>query len=67
MSEQAARTLFDQWERVWHKHQHDLIGDCVAPQYVRNEEACTRRVTPVEYAKEILATKRERPNIRITV
>lgn len=67
MSEQAARTLFDRWERVWHEDQHDLIDECLAPQYVRHEEAGTRRVTPVEYAEEILATKRDRPNIRFTV
>lgn len=67
MAKETVTALLDRWEQVWHEDRHELISDCVAPVYVRHEEAGTRRVTPVEYAEEILATKRDRPNIRFTV
>ncbi len=63
----AAHELFDRWERVWHEDRHELIAECVAPVYVRHEEAGTRRVSPAEYAEELAAVKRARPNIRVTV
>ncbi len=67
MTRTAVQELFDRWERVWHEDCHELVADCVAPVYVRHEEAGTRHVTPAEYAKELAAVKRDRPNTRITV
>jgi hypothetical protein len=63
----AARELFDRWERVWHDDRHELVAECVAPVYVRHEETGTRHVTPAQYAEELAALKRARPNIRVTV
>jgi hypothetical protein len=67
MSEQTVRQLFDRWERVWHDAEHDLVGACVAPVYIRHDEAGTRRVTPSDYALEITAAQRDRPNTRFVV
>jgi hypothetical protein len=67
MSEQTVRQLFDRWERVWHESEHSLVGACVAPVYVRHDEAGTRRVTRSEYALELAAAQRDRPNTRFVV
>ncbi len=68
MSEESVvRDLFDRWERVWHEGQYDLVAECVAQVYTRHDESGTRRVTPEEYAAEIAAGRRERPNTRFIV
>ncbi len=67
MSVELVRDLFDRWERVWHQQQYDLVAGCVAPVYIRHEEAGTRRVTPEEYASELAANRRKRPNTRVVV
>jgi hypothetical protein len=65
--ESVVRDLFDRWERVWHESRYDLVAGCVAPVYIRHDEAGTRRVTPEEYSAELAAARLERPNIRIVV
>ena len=67
MSVEPMRDLFDRWERVWHEERYDLVAGCVAPVYIRHDEAGTRRVTPEEYAAELAANRRQRPNTRIVV
>lgn len=68
MSEESVvRDLFDRWERVWHEGRYDLVAECVAQVYTRHDESGTRRVTPEEYAAEIVAARRERPNTRFIV
>jgi hypothetical protein len=47
---------------VWHEGRYDLVAECVAHVYTRHDESGTRRVTPEEYAAEIAAARRERPN-----
>jgi hypothetical protein len=64
---EAVRKLFDQWERVWHEGQLDLVAECVADVYIRHDESGTRQVTPGEYATEIAAAQRDRPNTRFIV
>jgi hypothetical protein len=65
--ESVVRDLFDRWERVWHEGQYELVAGCVAPVYIRHDESGTRRVAPEEYAAEIAAARRERPNNRTTM
>lgn len=67
MPKEAARALFDDWERVWHEGQYGLVAKCVAPVYIRHEEAGTREVTPAEYAAELESAHKARPNTRIVV
>jgi hypothetical protein len=68
MSEEyAIRELFDRWERVWHEGRYELVAECLAQVYVRHDESGTRRVTPEEYAVEVAAGRRERPNARFVV
>jgi len=68
MSEESVvRDLFDRWERVWHEGRYDLVAECVAQVYNRHDESGTRSVTPEEYAAEIAAGRRERPNTRFIV
>ncbi len=67
MSEEMTRHLFDQWERVWHEGRYDLVPLCVAQVYLRHDESGTRSVTPVEYAGELEAAHKARPNTRIVV
>jgi hypothetical protein len=67
MSAEAARALFDTWERVWLDDQHGLIAACVADVYVRHDGAGTRRLTPEQYAEEIATAKQYRPNTRLFV
>jgi hypothetical protein len=67
MSERDTRDLFDRWERVWHEAEHGLVGECVAPIYIRHDEAGTRQVTPADYALEIAAAQRDRPHTRFVV
>ena len=68
MSEESVvRDLFERWERVWHNGRYDLIAECVGQVYIRHDESGTRRVTPEEYAAEIDAARRERPNTRFIV
>lgn len=43
--EPVLRNLFDRWERVWHEGRYDLVPDCVAPHYIRHDEAGDRTVT----------------------
>ena len=61
------RELFDQWERVWHEGQYDLIPDCVGSHYIRHDEKGDRTVTREAYAAEIAALRLERPDIRVVV
>lgn len=65
--ERVVRELFDRWERVWHEGQYQLVPECVAEVYIRHDEFGTRRVTPEEYAAEIAAAHKERPNTRFIV
>lgn len=68
MSEEpVVRDLFGRWERVWHEGRYDLVADCVAQVYTRHDESGTRQVTPEDYAAEIAAARRERPNTRFVV
>ena len=67
MSTQPVRDLFDNWERVWHEGQYSLVAQCVAPVYIRHDETGTRKVTPAEYAAELEAAHKARPNTRIVV
>ncbi|WP_072386543.1 nuclear transport factor 2 family protein [Hyphomicrobium sp. CS1BSMeth3] len=68
MSKEAAlRDLFDYWERVWHRGEFDLVATCVAPRYIRHDEAGDRTVTREAYADELAELKRNRPDIRIIV
>jgi hypothetical protein len=62
-----SRDLFDDWERVWHEGQCGLVVQYVAPAYVRHYETGTRTVTPTEYAAELEAAHKARPNTRIVV
>jgi len=63
----TVRVLFDQWERVWHQDEVQLIARCVAPHYIRHDEVGDRTVTRDEYAAELAAMKQDRPDIRIIV
>jgi hypothetical protein len=65
--ESVVRDLFDRWERVWHEGRFELVAGCVAPTYIRHDESGTRVVTPEDYATEIAAARRERPNTRFVV
>jgi len=65
--ESATRNLFDRWERVWHEGKYNLVAGCLAQVYIRHDESGTRRVTAEEYAAEIAAGRRERPNTRFIV
>ena len=44
------RTLLDQWERVWHQDDVQLIASCLTPHYIRHDEMGDRTVTQDEYA-----------------
>ncbi|MBS0520176.1 MAG: nuclear transport factor 2 family protein [Proteobacteria bacterium] len=59
--------LFDRWERVWHEGRFDLVPECVAPHYVRHDEAGDRTVTREAYADELARLRQERPDVRIVV
>ena len=61
------RDLFDRWERVWHEGQYDLIAGCIAPNYIRHDEAGDRTVTREAYAAEIAKTRQDRPQLRFVV
>lgn len=63
----AVRDLFDRWERVWHEGRFDLVPQCVAPQYIRHDEAGDRTVTREAYADELARLRQERPDVRIVV
>ena len=63
----AMRDLFDRWERVWHGGEFDLVPDCVAPLYIRHEEAGDRTVTREAYALELARMRQDRPDIRVLV
>lgn len=67
MSDLVAVTssLFDRWERVWNHGELELVPTCVAPHYLRHEEAGDRVVTPEGYAAEIVNLKQERPDFLI--
>jgi SnoaL-like polyketide cyclase len=68
MSEEVVlRDLFDRWERVWHQGQFDLVPDCVAPEYIRHDEAGDRTVTREAYAAELAKLRQDRPDVRILV
>jgi hypothetical protein len=59
--------LFNRWEQVWHEGRFDLVPDCVAPTYLRHDEAGDRVVTREAYAAELAALRWARPDIRILV
>jgi hypothetical protein len=59
--------LFDRWERVWHEGAFELVPLCVAPVYIRHDEAGDRIVTRDAYAAEIAGIQRDRPGIRVVV
>jgi hypothetical protein len=61
------RDLFDRWERVWHEGQFDLVQGCVADHYIRHDETGERTVTRDDYAAEIAAIRKQRPDIRVVV
>lgn len=61
------RDLFDRWEHVWHEGRFDLVPECVAPHYIRHDEAGDRTVTREAYADELARLRRERPDVRIVV
>jgi len=63
----AMRELFDRWERVWHEGQCELVPSCVAPQYIRHDEAGDRTVTREAYAAELAKLRQNRPDVRIIV
>lgn len=63
----AMKDLFDRWERVWHGGELDLVESCVAPRYVRHDEAGDRTVTREAYAAELAELRRSRPDVRIAV
>jgi hypothetical protein len=65
--ESVLRDLFDRWERVWHDGQYDLVPGCVAPHYVRHDEAGDRTVTREAYAAELAKLRQDRPDVRIIV
>ncbi|MFZ6765096.1 ester cyclase [Pseudoroseomonas sp. WGS1072] len=65
--EPVLRGLFDRWERVWHEGRYDLVPDCVAPHYIRHDEAGDRTVTREAYAAELARLKQDRPDVRIVV
>ena len=65
--DKALRNLFDQWERVWHDGQYDLIPQCVEPHYIRHDEQGDRTATREAYASEIEKMRHDRPGIRIVV
>jgi len=68
MSDQSAlRDLFDRWERVWHERHYDLIPACIAPHYIRHDDAGDRTVTREAYAAELAKLHRDRPDMRIMV
>jgi SnoaL-like domain len=67
MSEQTMLALFDQWERVWHEGQFDLVPSCVGDHYIRHDESGDRTVTREAYAAEIAKVHQERPGIRVVV
>jgi hypothetical protein len=61
------RDLFDRWERVWHEGQYDLVPSCVGPHYIRHDESGDRTVTREGYAGELVAIRKDRPDIRVVV
>lgn len=63
----ALRDLFDRWEWVWHEGRFDLVPDCVAPLYIRHDEAGDRTVTREAYAAELAQLRQQRPDVRILV
>lgn len=65
--ESVLRDLFDRWERVWHEGQYDLLPGCVAPNYIRHDEAGDRTVTREAYAAELSELRQGRPDLRIVV
>ncbi|MCA0317893.1 MAG: ester cyclase [Proteobacteria bacterium] len=64
---ETMRELFDRWEQVWHEGRFDLVPGCVAPHYIRHDEAGDRTVTPEEYAAELAGLRQDRPDVRIIV
>lgn len=63
----VTRELFDRWQRVWEQGAYDLVESCVAPLYIRHDEAGDRTVTREAYAAELANIRKERPDIRIVV
>ncbi len=61
------RSLFDRWERVWHEGDFSLFPSCVAPNYIRHDEAGDRTVTREAYADELAELQKNRPDVRIIV
>lgn len=59
--------LFDRWEKVWHEGRADLAGSCLASVYIRNDETGTRSVKGEDYAAEVAAVRKERPDFRTVV
>jgi len=66
-AEPVLRDLFDRWERVWHERRYDLIPTCVAPHYIRHDDAGERTVTREAYAVELAKLHLDRPDVRILV
>jgi hypothetical protein len=65
--ESVIRDLFDQWERIWHQGQLNLVASCLAEHYTRHDENGDRTVTRDAYAKEIAQIQAERPNLHVVV
>jgi hypothetical protein len=66
-NETEIRDLFDRWEQVWHEGRYDLVAGCVCPHYIRHDENGDRTVTREAYAEELVAIRKERPDIRVVV
>lgn len=68
MSEQSGLIdLFNRWERVWHEGAFELFPACVAPHYIRHDEAGDRTVAREAYAAELASLRADRPDVRIVV
>ena len=67
MRDEIMDQLFDQWERVWHQGQYELIPNCIHASYIRHDESGDRTVTRADYATEIAKTREARPSLRFVV
>ena len=67
MPDASVINLFDRWERVWHEGRHDLVAECIQPNYIRHDEAGDRTVARDAYVAEISTVREERPGIRVVV
>ncbi len=64
---ESVRDLFDRWEQVWHQRRYELIPSCIGSHYIRHDEKGDRTVTREDYAAELAAVHKDRPDIRVVV